>query len=57
MYVLLGEPTLNSPSRLINTTGTKGKYRPEVTKIKPPFIVELRPMEIRTFNITVEYTV
>ena len=41
-----------------NTVGAKRRYqRPRQPKMKSPFTVELKPMEIRTFNITVEYTV
>ncbi|CAI8025459.1 hypothetical protein GBAR_LOCUS14711 [Geodia barretti] len=37
--------------------GAKGRYQSAEAKMKSPFIVELKPMEIHTFNITVEYTI
>ena len=38
-------------------TATDSHHKPRpVLKMKAPFVVELKPMEIRTFNITVEYT-
>ena len=36
-------------------SGAEIPRRPAVKKLSPPFTIELRPMEIRTFNITVEY--
>ena len=35
--------------------GSQSVPRRTVRKLKPPFVVELKPMEIRTFNVTVEY--
>ena len=33
----------------------RNKQQASVEHIKAPFLIELKPMEIRTFNITVDY--